>query len=219
MAKRKVAITASQAKGLDLKAQKDFGVPTLLLMENAGRAVSEEALKSIKDKKISVSIICGRGNNGGDGFCAARHLLVAGVKPHVFLAGKIADVKNEARVNLDILIRLKQKIFEVNERNLRLIKRKVLKRGLIIDALLGVGLRGEVSGVYRDLIALINSSSAQIISVDIPSGLDATSGKVLGCCVKAHKTITFVAKKKGMLKAGGPKHCGKVKVVDIGLPL
>ncbi|MBU0548108.1 MAG: bifunctional ADP-dependent NAD(P)H-hydrate dehydratase/NAD(P)H-hydrate epimerase, partial [Candidatus Omnitrophica bacterium] len=91
-------LTAAQAKALDKKAEKKFGISTLLLMENAGRSVSEEALKILQDEQVRVAIFCGTGNNGGDGFCAARHLLVAGVKPDIYLAGRIDDVKNEAKV-------------------------------------------------------------------------------------------------------------------------
>jgi len=84
---------------------------------------------------------------------------------------------------------------------------------------LGVGLEGEVRGIFRDLIGIINSSKAYILSVDMPSGLDAATGKILGCCVQADKTVTFVAKKRGMVLGEGPKYCGKVVVKDLGIPL
>ena len=107
---------------------------------------------------------------------------------------------------------------EVDEGNLYLLKNRISKHSLIIDALLGVGLMGNVSQVMADLIALINSSSAYVLSVDIPSGLDASSGKILGGCVKADKTVTFVAKKRGMLQKDGPRCCGRIVVRDIGVP-
>lgn len=209
-------LTAKTAKDFDRKAKKILGISTLVLMENAGRAVVEEAVKILRGKK-SVAIFCGRGNNGADGFVAARHLLAFGVKPDVFLAGKINEVKNEARINLEILLKLKQKITEVKEENLHLIKKRISKYTLVIDALLGIGLSGEVRGIYRDLIAIINSSGARILSADIPSGLDATTGKVLGCCIKADETVTFVAKKQGMVLKEGPRYCGRVVVRDLGI--
>lgn len=209
-------ITAQKAKDLDIKAKEKFGISTLVLMENAGRAVAEEAIKVLRGK--SAAIFCGKGNNGADGFVAARHLLVQGIKPDIFLAGNISDVENEARVNLDILLKLRQKITEVNEENLRLVKNRISQYGLIIDALLGIGLSGEVRGILRDLVRIINSSKAYILSVDIPSGLDARDGKVLGYCVRADKTITFVAKKRGMVIGEGPKYCGRVVVKDLGIP-
>ncbi|MDP2943940.1 MAG: NAD(P)H-hydrate epimerase [Candidatus Omnitrophota bacterium] len=218
MVKSPQLLTAKKAKDIDIKASDKFNISTLVLMENAGRAVAEEAMKMLRGK-ASVAIFCGKGNNGGDGFVAARHLLTRGIKPDIFLAGYICDVQNEAKVNLDILLKLKQKITEVDEENLHLVKNKIYKYTLIIDALLGIGLSGEVRGVFRDLIGIINLSKAKVLAVDIPSGLDATTGEVLGCCVKADKTITFVAKKRGMVVGGGPKYCGRVVVKDLGIPL
>ena len=220
MVKNSKLITAKQAKVIDIKARELFGISTLVLMENAGRQVADEVIRIIKRKQRNrIAIFCGKGNNGGDGFVVARHLLTQGIKLDIFLAGKIKDVENEARANLEILISLKQKIIEVEEENLHLVKNKISKYALIIDALLGVGLEGEVRGIFRDLIGIINSSKAYILSVDIPSGLDATKGEVLGYCVKADKTVTFVAKKRGMVLGDGPKHCGKVIVKDLGIPL
>lgn len=210
-------ITAQKAKDLDIKAKEKFGISTLVLMENAGRCVAQEAIRVLR-VKTKIAIFCGKGNNGADGFVAARHLLVQGVKPDIFLAGNISDVENEARVNLDILLKLRQKITEVNEENLCLVKNKISQYDLIIDALLGVGLSGEVRGILRDLVRIINSSKAYILSVDIPSGLDARDGKVLGYCVRADKTVTFVAKKRGMVIGEGPKYCGRVVVKDLGIP-
>ena len=211
-------LTAKQAKKIDFLAKDKFGISKLVLMENAGRAVAEEAMKSLRGRK-SVAVFCGKGNNGGDGFVAARHLLVKGVKPDVFLAGNICEVRNEAKINLEILIKLKQKIIGINEKDLNSVKKKISKYSLIVDALLGVGLKGEVRGLYRDLIGNMNQSKTFILSVDIPSGLDATTGKVLGCCVKADKTVTFVAKKKGMVIGAGKRYCGRVIVKDLGVPL
>lgn len=212
-------ITARQSRQIDRYVAVKYGMPVLLLMENAGRAVAEEAVKNIKNKNVAVAVICGKGNNGGDGFAAARHLLSSGIKVKVFLAGKISDVTNEARVNLDILRNLRQKIVEVNVSNLAFVKKQIFKSQVIIDALLGVGLSGEARGVYRDLIEAANLSGVYIVSVDIPSGLDADSGKVLGLCVKADKTVTFLAKKRGMVSRNAQEYCGKVVVKGLGIPV
>ena len=212
-------ITAKQAKALDKKAHQKFGISTLLLMENAGRAVSEEALKVLQNRGGKVAICCGTGNNGGDGFCAARHLLTIGIKPDVYLLGKIGDLKNEARINLNILLKLKQKVTEVNPGNVCFIKEKIKKYNLIIDALLGVGIKGKIRPVYQEVFDIINASGVYVISVDIPSGLDATTGKALGRCIKADKTVTFIAKKRGMIFGKGKSYCGEVLTRDIGVPL
>ncbi|MBU4346609.1 MAG: NAD(P)H-hydrate epimerase [Candidatus Omnitrophica bacterium] len=213
-------ITAQQARAWDKQAREKFAVSTLVLMENAGRAVAHEALKVLKNKPKTIAVFCGKGNNAGDGFVAARHLLTSGIKCDIFLAGGIEDIGNEAKINLEILMRLREKIIEVGQNNLEKIRRGIIRArySLVIDAILGVGLSGEVRGVCRDLIGIINSSKAYTLSVDIPSGLDATIGKILGCCVKADKTVTFVAKKRGMVLADGPKYCGRIVVRDLGIP-
>jgi NAD(P)H-hydrate epimerase len=218
MARNSKLLTAKEAQDIDRRAKEIFGISTLVLMENAARGVAEEAIKVLRGRK-NVGVFCGKGNNGGDGFAAARHLLTCGVKPGIFLAGRIQDAENEAGINLEILLKMKQKIIEVGEENLYLVKNKIFKYALIIDALLGVGLQGQVKGVVRDLIGIINTSKAYILSVDIPSGLDATTGEVLGCCVKADRTVTFVAKKRGMVIGDGPKYCGRIGVKDLGIPL
>ena len=216
MVRNSKILTVQEAKAIDREAQ-GLGLLTLVLMENAGRAVAKEALKVLKGRK-AVVIFCGKGNNGGDGFAAARHLLIKGIKPEIFLAGKPLDVKNEAGVNLQVLLKLRQKVQSIREDNLHLVREKIQKNSLLIDALLGVGLQGEVRGIFRPLIEMINASRGYVLSVDIPSGLDADTGKVLGCCIKANKTVTFVAKKKGMTIGDGPKHCGKIIIADLGLP-
>lgn len=211
-------LTAQTAKEIDIKARNLFGIFALVLMENAGRAIAEEAIKILHDKK-GVAIFCGKGNNGGDGFVAARHLLACGYKPDIFLAGKISEVENEARINLEAILKLRQKIIEIEEDDLHSLANKILRYNLIIDALLGVGLRGKVRGVCRDLIEMINKTKSYILSVDVPSGLDATNGQILGCCIKANKTVTFVAAKRGMVLGKGPQVCGRIIVRDLGIPL
>ncbi|MFA6216790.1 MAG: NAD(P)H-hydrate epimerase [Candidatus Omnitrophota bacterium] len=210
-------LTALQAKAIDAYAQKKLGISTLVLMENAGQALAAEIMKTYRGGKVAV--FCGRGNNGGDGFVCARHLLAAGITPNVFLIGKKAQVSAEARLNLEILLNLKLKVFEITQENLPLYNSKIKHSDLIVDALLGVGLSGEVRGVYRDVIGLINKSKGYCLSVDIPSGLDATTGKILGCCIKADKTVTFIACKRGMVIGEGKHYCGRVVVKNLGIPV
>jgi len=208
-------LTGRQAKLLDLRAEADYGISTVVLMENAGRQVAREAMRLYRGKK-KIIIFCGKGNNGGDGFVAARHLLAQGIRPDLYLAGIIPEAGKEARVNLDIWLNLKQPVVEVSEATLRRIP--IARYGLIIDALLGVGLTGPVRGITAGIIERINTATARVLSVDIPSGLDATTGKILGQCVKADSTVTFVAKKRGMAVGSGPSVCGTIVVADIGVP-
>jgi NAD(P)H-hydrate epimerase len=212
-----LTITGQEAKALDIKAKEKFGISALVLMENAGRGVAQEVINILRGNR-RIAIFCGKGNNAGDGFVAVRHLLTHGIKSDIFLAGNISVVENEAKINLETLLKLKQKIIEVDEEKIPLVKNRISKYRLVIDALLGIGLSGEVRGIFRDLIGIINASRAHVLSVDIPSGLDATTGKVLGCCVKADKTVTFMAKKRGMVIAEGPRYCGRIVVKDLGTP-
>ena len=185
-------------------------------MENAGAAIARQAIE-MNPERERIAVFCGKGNNGGDGFVAARHLRAKGVRADVFLAGKSSQVEREAKTNLDILRALGGTVREIDPDSLSAIA--IEKYRLIIDALLGVGLSGPVRGIYQNIIELINASEARVLSVDIPSGLDATTGKVLGACIKADTTVTFVAAKLGMVTHEGPAHCGKVIVADLGAVL
>jgi NAD(P)H-hydrate epimerase len=207
-------ISIAEAQAFDRYAQEKLGIPSIILMENAGRSVAEEALKMLRGKK-KVAVICGVGNNGGDGLVAARHLLNAGVKVNVYIIGKISKLKADPKTNFKILKKMKQGI--ISSRKPETKRLGFQGYDLIIDALFGIGLKSEVREPYALVIDLINKAGRPILSVDAPSGLDADSGKVLGVAVKAKRTVTFVASKKGFSKAAGPKYCGKIVVKDIGV--
>jgi hydroxyethylthiazole kinase-like uncharacterized protein yjeF len=207
-------LTAIASRAIDRKARDKYGISTLVLMENAGFAVARVVFKLYKPG-MRLAVFCGKGNNGGDGLVASRHLMAQKIKLDIFLTCRFSQVRNEAKINLNILRKLKTKITRISPKDLR--KIKISRYHLIVDALLGVGVSGELRGIYPELIKLINSSRARVISADIPSGLDATTGKVLGDCVKADKTVTFVAKKRGMEIGDGPEYCGKVIVTDLGI--
>jgi len=207
-------ISVRQAQAFDKYAQEKLGIPSIVLMENAGRSVAEEANKVVGWLGgLVVSVVCGTGNNGGDGFVAARHLLNAGAKVKVYVIGSPAKLKNDPRINLKILQKMGQRVKWV-----RSVKELagVKKSSLIIDALFGIGLNSPVSGLYYEAIDFLNRSGVPIVAVDVPSGLDADSGKVLGIAVRARQTVTFVAAKKGFFKNDGPCCCGKIIVKDIG---
>lgn len=195
-------LTVKQARAFDKFAQEKLGIPSIVLMENAGRSAAEVALKMLGKKK-KVVVVCGVGNNGGDGFVAARHLINAGVNVQVFVVGKISKLKPDPKTNYNILKKIGIKFT------------KKIDGDLIIDALFGIGLRSEIREPYASIIELMNKSGRPILAVDVPSGLDADTGKVLGIAVKAKKTVTFVASKKGFVKAR--KYCGKIVVRDIGI--
>ncbi|MGE5309424.1 MAG: NAD(P)H-hydrate epimerase [Deltaproteobacteria bacterium] len=210
-------ITARQARAIDRRARERFGLSTLVLMENAGAAAADEALDLCPRGRVAV--VCGKGNNGGDGFVATRHLLARGARVEVFLASPAAQVRGEAAVNLSVLRKLGCPLKELSSSSIPGLRRSLKASSLVIDALLGTGIRGEVEGLYASVIGSVNASGARVLAVDIPSGLDADTGKILGRCVAACRTVTFFARKKGMTTGEGPRLCGEVKVKALGLPL
>ena len=207
------SISVSQAKAFDRSAQEKFGIPSIILMENAGRSVAEEALRMLGRRK-RVAVLCGVGNNGGDGLVAARHLLNAGIKVKVYLLGKASKLKSDPKINLNILKKMRQKIARTRSvKDLRDIRRS----DLVIDAIFGIGLSSDIREPHAQMIDFINKSRKPVLAVDVPSGLDADSGKVLGRAIRAKRTVTFVALKKGFSRVDGLKCCGKIIVRDIGI--
>ncbi len=219
MRKKINTVTVKQIQKLDKLAIEKYGIPSLTLMENAGRQVAFEVTKTLKRKKQPhVCVICGLGNNAGDGFVIARYLIDIGIKTSIFLIGKGCRLKHDAAVNYKILKNAKRPIREVGSADLRFL-RDIQKSDIIVDAIFGVGLNREILDPFRSIIEVINKNSKKIISVDTPSGLDGTTGKIYGICIKADLTVTFTFMKKGFLRGQGPKHTGKVTVVDIGIPV
>lgn len=211
-------VTVQQIQKLDKIAIEKIGIPSLALMENAGRCVAQEVLKRIqKVKRPRVCIICGVGNNAGDGFVAARHLINAGVDVKIFLIGQGRALKRDAAVNYRILKNLNYPIKNAGTKNFAPLG-DIAKAHVVVDAIFGVGLNREVLDPFRSVIEAVNQAGKRVIAVDIPSGLDGTTGKIYGVCVKADTTVTFSFIKKGFLKGQGPEHVGKVVVADIGIP-
>lgn len=202
--------TSEQAKDFDQYAQKNLGMPSIILMENAGRNVAYIAMDMLeKEKEKTIYIICGKGNNGGDGLVAARHLINFGYQVKIYLIGKSEELKGDPEINFGIL----EKMNVHMEKDFATLNTS----DLIIDAIFGIGLSSDVKEPYKSVIEKINSLGKPVLSVDVPSGLDATSGKILGSAVEATKTVTFVAPKTGFYQNDGPQVCGKIVVADIGI--
>lgn len=212
------AVSAAAMRELDRMAAKS-GIAALSLMEKAGEAVAEKAARILKDYKINrVAVFCGKGNNGGDGFVSARKLKELGIEVRVLLLGKRDDVKNEAAVNLRSFIKAGGEVEEISsDADIDKIG-KSLKDSLIIDALLGTGFSGSVSGLLKSLIELLNSIGAPILAVDVPSGLNATTGEVNPIAIKAKWTVSFALPKMGFYEKSGPEYVGEARVVNIGFP-
>jgi len=216
------ALTREEMRELDRKAIEEYKIPGIILMENAGRNVAEEVLQMIDDPhQAKVAILCGKGNNGGDGFVVARHIHNHGISVDVFLVAKISDIlkDGDAGTNLQILLNMKISVKEILDiSGVNSILNELNNYNILVDALFGTGLSGDVREPFKTLIDGVNNLNKPIVSVDIPSGLDSNTGKILGAAIKATKTVTFAASKKGFYSEDGPHYTGEILVTDISIP-
>jgi len=213
-------LTASQMREADRFTIEDIGIPSLVLMENAGRQVVA-AIEAAYEERLAgrVAVLCGRGNNGGDGFVVARTLLQRGVDTAVFVIGSLADVRGDARTNLDILGRLGLTVVEIgDEQTWELHFSEISQCTLIVDAMFGTGLKTAVVGMLETVIADVNASDIPIVSVDLPSGLSADTPHLIGDCIGAAMTVTLAAPKLPLVLPPGEVQAGDVVIADIGIP-
>ena len=215
-----VAVSVARMREADRRAIEEFGIPGVVLMENAGRGAADVAIEMLRNiGEPSVLVVAGRGNNGGDGFVIARHLANAGVVVKVRLFAKFESIEGDARVNLDIVRKMG---LDARETELpdasRELAEELAGASLLVDAMLGTGTKGIIRDPFRTAIDLVNRSGRPVLAVDIPSGLDADTGEPLGTCVVATHTATFAAAKTGMLRPEAARYVGMLTVVDIGLP-
>lgn len=175
---------------LDQHTMREIGLPGVVLMENAGAAVIKEVMKDFPDKKTKIAVLAGSGNNGGDGFVIARRLYDFGYDVMLICCVEEEAIKGDARVHYNVYKNRRLPTEEVKDVQLE-------NAEVIIDALLGTGLTGEVREPFYSLIKKINSANKYVYAVDIPSGVNSNNGEVLNTAVKADKTVTFVLPKKG----------------------
>lgn len=202
-------------KEIDKYCIETLKIPGIVLMENAALKVLRNIDMTIK----SFVIVCGSGNNGGDGFALARHLHLLGKEVELFLIGKERGLSEDCRTNYNIVKNLGLRISYIsNLEDIKALRESIENCEITIDAIFGTGLSRNVEGIYDLAIAIINENSKYTISIDIPSGLNSDTGKVLGNSVEANKTITFAAYKKGFLNYGADRFTGEIVVEDIGIP-
>jgi len=215
-----LAVTPDEMKMIDKTAINQFGIPGIVLMENAALGVVREVagiLGEIPGKKAIV--LAGKGNNGGDAFAVARHLFNMGAHVDVYALAKLDDIKGDAKINLDILLKMGIEVNEVLEsQHIDGIEERLKFSDIVVDGLLGTGLKGEVTGVMTGVIDAVNRSCVPVVAVDIPSGVDGETGKVSTACIKARTTVTFAFPKIGQLVHPGCEYVGKLEIVDIGIP-
>lgn len=207
---------------LDRHAIEACRVPSLVLMENAGRNAASTLLRTLGDGRPRVLVVAGPGNNGGDGFVVARRLLGAGHAADVFLIGEPQALRGDARTNLEAWSGIGGRTTAVtDDAGVLGLAAKLAglgARDVVVDALFGTGLDRDVEGLRARVIEAINESDARVLALDVPSGLDANTGAVLGIAVRAELTVTFAHLKLGLLTPSGAEHAGDVHVVDIGVP-
>ena len=207
-------ITGSQMASIDRRAI-DSGVPGIELMEAAGQGITrvvENLLGELQNRHIV--ILCGKGNNGGDGFVVARQAIQRGAKVQVFTATSANEITGDAKTNFN---RLPSDSVQSVDR-IATVQNALTNADIAIDALLGTGIRGPARGIYADLINALSRAKCPIVAVDIPSGLNADTGKIEGPCATATCTVTFALPRIGHFFYPGRAQCGKLHLIDIGIP-
>ena len=213
-------VTASEMQEMDSQTIESYGIPGRILMENAGRGASDFCCDRFPQiSSMRVGIIAGRGNNGGDGFVIARCLSQKNVNVTVYLLADPSRLTGDAAANFDLLAPIGVAVNIVPDlKSFDNLKDSISDKELLIDALLGTGLKSDVRGFFREVIDFINSLDKPVLSVDIPSGLDADTGQPCGASVRARATATFAFAKIGHFQYPGAELCGDLKIIDIGIP-
>jgi NAD(P)H-hydrate epimerase len=201
---------AAQVREFDRIAIEEYGIPGAMLMERAGRAAFE-TLRAHWPKARRIVLVCGTGNNGGDGFVTARLAHEAGLELCVLQAGEEGALRGDAQAAYEALRAAGVEVTPFSAVRLK-------DAELIVDALFGIGLDREVSGAWREAIRAINHAHKHVLALDVPSGLDADTGAVHGAAVRASVTVSFLALKQGLFTGAAPDHCGKIVLDDLGVP-
>lgn len=213
------ALSRQQVRQLDRFAIETLGIDGVVLMENAGRNVADAACELLGDPAgRAVAIVAGRGNNGGDGFVVGRHLSLRGAKVVTFLICPPEKISGDAAVNLKIIRALGHDIRQVCGEALSGLSAALGQFDLIVDAVGGTGIIGELRGDLAEAVRGINAAARCVLAIDIPTGLDCDTGRAVGPVVKATMTVTFVARKKGFDSPGSDRYTGRITVADIGIP-
>lgn len=213
----------SAARAVDADAVERLGLPSIVLMENAGRGALDAIAERFGDRLDRVALVGGTGQNGGDAWVIARHLHTRGHVPRCVLVGTRADVQGDAKINLDTLAALGVPIVETGATDGTVLEdaleAALRDASLVVDGVFGTGLTRPIAGLHARVVAAINASGVAVAALDLPSGIDADTGAVLGVAVRAQLTVTFAARKPGLFQFPGAEHAGEVVCVGIGVPI
>jgi ADP-dependent NAD(P)H-hydrate dehydratase / NAD(P)H-hydrate epimerase len=214
-------LNTQQMREADRRTIEEIGIPSIVLMENAGRqavAAMEAAFEDLADSHVGV--LCGRGNNGGDGFVVARTLIQRGVETSVFLLGSVADVRGDARTNLEVLGRIGLTVVEItNAQEWELHFSEISQCELLVDAILGTGFNGQLGGLLETVVADVNGLGVPVVAIDLPTGVSADTHEVAGEAIDASMTVTLAAPKIPLILPPADAHGGDLVIADIGIPL
>lgn len=217
-------VSAEQMRQIEENAFHDYGIPSILLMENAALAVVEEIRRYLSQEKQEVRgrravILVGKGNNGGDGLAVARHLVFLGLDVTVFLFADLQGFKGDAEINLGLFQKTEGKCFVIEGDKQRRVARFALAQAdVVVDALYGIGMRGALPSLIEEYVDEVNQAKGWVIAVDIPSGVEANTGQVYRTAVRAQTTVTFGLPKWGLFLGAGPDYSGRVIVDPISIP-
>ncbi len=214
-------LNTQQMREADRRTIEEIGIPSIVLMENAGRqavAAMEAAFEDLASSHVGV--LCGRGNNGGDGFVVARTLVQRGVETSVFLLGRVAEVRGDARTNLEVLGRIGLTVVEIARRaGMGAALQRDLPCELLVDAVLGTGFHGQLSGLLETVVADVNGLGVPVVAIDLPTGVSADTHEVAGEAIEASMTVTLAAPKIPLILPPADSHGGDLVIADIGIPL
>ena len=213
------SLTRAEVREIDRQAIADWGLPGVVLMENAGRS-AVEMLLARTGAGDRFAVVCGKGNNAGDGFVMARHLRNRGQQVHLFLAASAVSFTGDAATFFRVLAKMDVPIHDLSDATPGKWRTLIAdsRATWVIDAVMGTGLTGPVREPFATAVAAINASHLPVFAVDLPSGLDCDTGEPTGPCVKATCTGTFVARKSGFDNPASQTWTGEVQVLDIGVP-
>jgi len=214
-------LNTQQMREADRRTIDEIGIPAIVLMENAGRQAVAAMEAAFDDLATShVGVLCGRGNNGGDGFVIARTLVQRGVETSVFLLGSVADVRGDARPNLEVLGRIGLTVVEItNAQEWELHFSEISRCELLVDAILGTGFHGQLSGLLETVVADVNGLGVPVVAIDLPTGLSADTAEVEGEAIEASMTVTLAAPKISLILPPADSRSGDLVIADIGIPL
>lgn len=202
-------------KMIDQKAIEIIGIPSIILMENA----ANEVFSRIKDLAQSFTVVCGSGNNGGDGLVIGRKLVLAQKEVHFIIVSPRENYSNEFNINYNIIDNMNCKISFIKDiKDIHKLKEVINSNEIIVDCIFGIGINKELNEFYKEAIEVINESKKDIIAIDVPSGLDCNTGNPMGGAIKAKTTYTFEVVKLGFMNYSSFKYLGNLEVVPIGIP-